>query len=219
MNYISFSLWGEKPIYNIGAIKNAELWKEIYPEWQMVVYYDDTVPISTISSLEEKGVKVINCTGESISGPFWRFFSVDFDDSEFCIFRDTDSRISQREKLAVDEWINSKKTLHVMRDHPAHGIPFGNDKLGILAGMWGIRSKKIPLVKMIENYHKEKKFKYGIDQSFLKIVYSIFDDDKITHDEFFEKKPFPIKRENGRFIGERITEFDQPLTDDYKILI
>jgi hypothetical protein len=33
MKYISFSLWGDKPIYNVGAIKNAELWKNIYPDW------------------------------------------------------------------------------------------------------------------------------------------------------------------------------------------
>lgn len=40
----------------------------------------------------------------------------------------------------------------------------------------------------------------------------------MTHDEFFEKKSFPIKRENYRFVGERIDEFENPLTDDYKML-
>ena len=44
MNYLSFSLWGNNPMYNVGTIRNAELWKEVYPDWQMVVYYDNTVP-------------------------------------------------------------------------------------------------------------------------------------------------------------------------------
>jgi len=30
---ISFSLWGDKPMYTIGAIKNAKLAEEIYPGW------------------------------------------------------------------------------------------------------------------------------------------------------------------------------------------
>ena len=30
-NIISFCLWGDNPIYTIGAIRNAELAQEIYP--------------------------------------------------------------------------------------------------------------------------------------------------------------------------------------------
>jgi hypothetical protein len=52
MKYLSFSLWGDKPIYNVGAIRNAELWKTIYSDWQMVVYYDNTVPKETIDKLK-----------------------------------------------------------------------------------------------------------------------------------------------------------------------
>ena len=30
---ISLSLWGDNPVYTQGAIRNAELAKEIYPDW------------------------------------------------------------------------------------------------------------------------------------------------------------------------------------------
>ena len=30
---IAFSLWGDQPKYTVGAIKNADLAKEIYPDW------------------------------------------------------------------------------------------------------------------------------------------------------------------------------------------
>ena len=219
MNYLSFSLWGNKPIYNIGTIKNAELWKSIYPDWQMVVYYDNSVPKETIEKLNELSVTTIDVTSENIYGMFWRFLAESLPDSEYSVFRDSDSRITLREKLAVDEWINSGKSLHVMRDHPAHGIPYGNNTLGILGGMWGIKSNIIPLKEMIIRYSKDKNLGYGSDQTFLKTIYSIFQNDRCTHDEFFEKKPFPIKREYGRFVGDRIDENDNPVGEDYKLVI
>jgi hypothetical protein len=35
---LSFSLWGDKPIYNIGAIKNAYLAKHFYPDFECWYY-------------------------------------------------------------------------------------------------------------------------------------------------------------------------------------
>jgi len=197
-NYISFSLWGNKPIYNVGAIKNAELWKLIYPDWKMIVYYDSSVPKDTISKLNELDVETIDATSYNLYGEFWRFFAESLPDCEYAIFRDCDSRISIREKMAVDEWIESKKSLHVMRDHPAHRIPYGNNSLGILAGMWGIKSKIIPI---------------------LKSVYHILNNDRCTHDDFFERLPFPTKRVPGEFVGGRIDENDKPVGDDYKFVL
>jgi len=218
MRYLSFSLWGDKPIYNIGAIKNAELWKMVYPEWQMVVYYDKTVPKETILKLNDLGVEtIINET--EIYDSLWRFLISVRDDCEYAVFRDCDSRISIREKMAVDEWIISGKSLHVMRDHPAHGVPFGANGLGILAGMWGIKGKVLPIKEMILEFLNGKKNYYGIDQTFLKSIYLIFKNDKITHDEFFEKYPFPIKREKGIFVGGRIDENDKPVGNDYLALL
>lgn len=219
MKYLSFSLWGDKPIYNVGAIKNAELWKEIYPDWKMVVYYDNTSPKETIVKLNEMGVMTIDMSSEKLYGMFWRFLAVDIDDCEYAIFRDCDSRISLREKLAVDEWINSGKSIHVMRDHPAHRIPFGNDSLGILGGMWGMKSNMVKISDMINKHPLSNSYNYGNDQTFLKEIYLMFENDNCTHDEFFELNPFPIKREYGVFIGGRIDENDNQVGLDYLMVI
>ena len=218
MKYLSFSLWGDQPIYNVGAIKNAELWKEIYSDWQMIVYYDNSVPTETIDKLKSMDVKLVNMSNKNIYGMFWRFFANDLPNSEYAIFRDCDSRLSLREKLAVDEWIASKKTLHVMRDHPYHRIPCGNFELGLLGGMWGIKGKKIKINQLVSIYPNKSLMKYGEDQTFLRVIYNLYKNDKFTHDEFFEKKPFPIHRENQRFIGERINIDETPLTDDFKLV-
>jgi hypothetical protein len=55
MNYLSFSLWGDNPLYNIGAIKNSELINTIYPEWKMVLYYDNTAVSYTHLRAHETG--------------------------------------------------------------------------------------------------------------------------------------------------------------------
>jgi hypothetical protein len=65
----------------------------------------------------------------------WRFEAIDDPEVEVMMSRDTDSRFWLREKLAVDEWLNSDCIFHIMRDHPYHFFP-------ILAGMFG--TKKIP---------------------------------------------------------------------------
>jgi hypothetical protein len=214
MRYISYSLWGDNELYNIGMVKNAEQVPKIYPGWQMIVYHDNSVPTETLNILENLNVKLVNVDGHT-HGMFWRFFASDLVDCEYAIFRDGDSRLSIREKMAVDEWIESGKTIHVMRDHPAHQIPYGNNGLGILGGMWGIKGNTIPMKDSIENFSKNKTMGYGIDQTFLKTIYNVFENDRCTHDDFFEKKPFPIKRENGRFIGERMNVNDEPLNNDY----
>ena len=50
-NYISFSLYGKKEIYNFGAIENVRLCKEIYPGWTPIFYVDRDVPKSILPPL------------------------------------------------------------------------------------------------------------------------------------------------------------------------
>lgn len=218
MKYVSFSLWGEKPIYNIGALRNSQLVKEFYPDWKMVLFHDNTVPKSTIDLLNENSVETLYIQNNSY-GMFWRFFILEKPDCEYAIFRDADSRISNRESLAVHEWLRSGKTLHVMRDHPFHKIPAGTNQPSILGGMWGIKNGKYPVVEMLHKFNGLTQHKYGNDQNFLVNLYETVGNDKFTHDEFFENKPFPIKRENGRFIGERINENDEPVNNDFEYVL
>ena len=83
--------------------------------------------------------------------------------------------------------------------------------------MWGIKGRKFDMETMIENFTENKENFYGIDQTFLKIIYDKFKNDKLEHDDFFQGKPFPSPRDGYRFIGERFDENDNPY-DDWKIL-
>lgn len=215
-NYIAFSLWGDKEIYTTGAIRNAELAAEIYAGWKVIIYYDHTVPTAIVEKLSTLNVILINMTDSGIFGAFWRFTAVNIPDSKYIIFRDTDSRLSMREKLAVEEWMRTDHLIHVMRDHPAHFIPYGADGLSILAGMWGAKSGSIEMAEEIKKFCAGKEDYYGIDQAFLQLIYTKFKNSMSVHDEFFDRINFPSKRVGYRFIGERIDEHELPSGEDWK---
>ena len=56
-----------------------------------------------------------------------KYFQVDL-----YVSRDLDSRLNERELAAVQEWLDSSKEFHFMRDHPQHGTT-------ILGGVWGCK--------------------------------------------------------------------------------
>jgi hypothetical protein len=211
---ISFSLWGDSPIYNVGAIKNAHLAKEIYPDWICRYYLGKSVPFQTVQELMEidnTEIYIMNEIG-NWTGMFWRFYPASDSDVSVMISRDTDSRLNLREKAAVDEWLASGKSFHIMRDHPQHATE-------ILGGMWGVKEDALKdMVKMIGNYVKGDFWQ--VDQNFLKQkIYPIINNDKIVHDEFFEKKPFPTKRETKRFVGQAFNEKDDFLHPEHVEMI
>lgn len=194
---ISYSLWGDNTKYTIGAIRNAELAQSIYPFWISRFYVGKSVPKDIIDNLLAiPNTETIHIDQENNwTSMFWRFFASYDPSIDIVIFRDTDSRLSYREKYAVDEWINSDKTFHIMRDHPYHGYP-------ILGGMWGYKNNhKYNIKALLENFKSSDR--YGTDYEFLgNILYPIIGEDKLVHDEFFEHKPFPKHRQGSEFVGD-----------------
>ena len=78
---ITFSLWGDNPTYNIGAIKNAELAQSFYPEFECWFYiHTESVPNTTIQCLSSyKNTKVILKSGDlnKCKPMAWRFEAID----------------------------------------------------------------------------------------------------------------------------------------------
>jgi hypothetical protein len=192
---ISFSLWGDNQKYTIGAIKNADLALNIYPDWVCRYYVGKSVPINVIEELKnKKNVEVIEMDeyGEWNS-MFWRFLPIADINTEIMISRDCDSRLSLREKYCVDEFINSDKQFHTMLDHPWHN--------GIMGGMWGAKNGILNEMKsLIDAWPKTNQWQ--TDQSFLNnIIASIVSDTIMIHDSIHQRN-FPTKRENYQFVGE-----------------
>lgn len=200
---ISFSLWGDNPKYTIGAIRNAELTPIIYPGWVSRFYCGESVPteiIKTLISLPNTEVVMMDVDGDW-TGMFWRFYACE--DSEIMLSRDTDSRLSLRERLAVDEWLNSDKDFHIMRDHPYHNTE-------ILGGMWGVRNGLLKNIKELINDYTKGNF-WQVDQNFLREkIYPLVVNKSFTHDSYLnytpDSNPFPSERINREFVGDVFNE-------------
>lgn len=198
-------------------LRNIEQAKTIYAGWQVVVYYDGTVPQAILNEIGAAGAIVIKVTS-GIYGMFWRFYAADLPDCEFVVFRDSDSRLSAREKAAVDEWIKSGNAIHLMRDHPYHQDLIDNQGYHMLGGMWGIKGNLVDMTGLISAFAGDKVLAYGSDQFFLDQVFERFKGSVTVHDEFFSNSPFPVKRQGYRFVGERVDVNEQPAGEDWKVI-
>ena len=97
---ICFSLWGDSPKYTVGALKNIQLAKEIFPEWICRFYIGKSVPISIIENIvkfDNTEIIIMNEPGDW-TGMFWRFYAASDQNVYAMISRDTDSRLTYREK-------------------------------------------------------------------------------------------------------------------------
>jgi hypothetical protein len=228
---IVFSLWGDNSIYWTGAVRNIELAKKFYPDWFCRFYVDSNCKKELIETLSGENVEIVLMNSSNYdysnisprfnhSGLFWRFLALSDESVDYVISRDCDSRISKRESDAVNEWLNSDKRFHIMRDHPYHRVP-------ILAGMWGCKREFLSNIKELlnfwENYPHKGVF-HAEDQDFLgQLIYSLVKNECMEHSEFNisygnEIRNFPEKRVDYEFIGDVFDENDNR-NPDYWILI
>jgi len=208
---ISFSVYGEKATYLLGAERNYKEAKVIYPGWTCRFYC--CPKIKNLQSLIDSGAEVF-VVDSKIPPMYWRYFAADEPNASVAIFRDTDSLVNVREKAAVDQWLSGNKILHTMHDNDAgHWSP-------IMGGMCGF---KLPLhfnmIEAINLWAKQRnnyRFSYSDDQSFLsQRLLPIYSNSCIDHhnspsaSKFKNSCPFP-KHEPlsfGMFVGDRISVF------------
>jgi hypothetical protein len=226
MNIISFSLWGNTLKYTIGAIENAKLAKSIYPGWLCYYFIDSKVPqdiIDELLSFDNVVVTIIedDNTINSYNNPinyntqlnhnnhtaaFWRFMSLETD-ADIILIRDTDSRLSIREKILVDEFIISDKNIHIIKDHPGHL------DTKIMAGMWGVKKDTISNIReridVFLNSKQQYGIQYGADQKFLELIYDEYNNQILEHDPFNDDV-FKAPRVGFEFIGQVYDEHNNP---------
>lgn len=202
MKIISYCLWGDNDLYYKGALKNIQLAKMLLPEFGCRFYVSSDFDKNKIKQLSKTSqVIVTNLTG-SPEMMLYRFLPLS--EGATMLSRDTDSRIGLREQLVVNEWLNSDKKLHIIKDHPYHNV-------AMLGGMWGAKNTTLNVHDLIEQFKKTKEFKNAknCDQIFLwKYIYPYFlEEDMMIHDDFFGGIPININRYDDPytfFIGQPI---------------
>ena len=144
---LAYSLWGDSPRYNAGAVENAKLAKWVYPDWTLRVYVDASTPTEATDALRKAGAEVLAAPDWPgwRGGLFWRLIAADEPGFVRWGVRDADSRLIYRERQAIDAWIESGYPLHTIRDHPNHRRPVmlcGFDgRRGAIADMAGLISE------------------------------------------------------------------------------
>ena len=133
MKVFSFSLFGSGEKYWHGMYKNIELIESQFPDWKIYIWIGDGVSEDVILYLNDrKSVKLIPTRQSGLINMSYRFFSIDFEEVEVMCVRDADSRITPRDAACIEDFINSEKLFHIIRDHPNHHHT-------IMGGMWGIK--------------------------------------------------------------------------------
>ena len=207
-------------MYCKGAVENVRLAKIVYPGWtcRFVIPEGDSVlhgrgniedritaiPDSVLIQLEAAGAEIVRCGKSSWNLMLSRFYAIE--DYDVVLIRDADSRLTFREKAAVDDWLTSDKPIHAMRDHPWHGTP-------ILGGMWGLKKGILDDIRQrSEKYlaDNENDF-WQVDQLFLrKEIWPEFFQCIMVHAAYCQMSPgdldFPTARENGQYVGQPFDE-------------
>lgn len=232
---ISYTLFGDNPIYTEGALKNVLIWKDTDFNVDCRVYVGYSVPGYVRHALDMAGAEVIVVDGpEDQTATFWRYGGLNAD-YDYFMFRDCDSRPYERELYAVRDWLKSNRSIHIIRDHPFHGVP-------ILAGLFGVKSDWKDAIRSAlpmyipTDFYKEVNSRisglaehgfvsndfYQVDQWWLRLyVYHICRNKIIAHDEFFgwERKMFkaPLpERVNNEFCGEGFDQDDNPRFPEHR---
>ena len=213
---ISFSLWGDHLKYLVGAIENIKAQKQLFPDWVCRFYCYSHVDLKWINNIYKEGAEIV--LKDEIPnikqmyepgiflGMFWRFEVLKDKDIERFMVRDTDGRLSQREKNCIRDWERSGKEFHIIRDHALHGTK-------IMGGMWGATKEfinKIDYDDLISQFNcLTYKNMYATDQEFLaRMIYPLVKDDVCVHDDwdrYHEKaRKIPHLRTNDEYIGQPV---------------
>ncbi len=193
---IAYSLWGNNPRYINGALRNLILAKDIYPDWQLWLYIDDSVDVQYIEAFETLGAIILKqpqnqSTRQKLC---WRFNVASHPDVGYFMVRDIDSVINVREYHAVQEWLTSTHPFHIMRDWWTH-----TDL--ILAGMWGGIANVLPNINnLLSNFNSGKMDTPHIDQWFLgQVIWPSIKQHSLIHDRcFHQETSIPVPGNNPK---------------------
>jgi len=134
-NVISMSLDGDNIDKLYGALRYSQLVPIVFPRWRLRVYASSAALNDTsshhvlrilVKKLENSGVEVFTVRGLTaarVPSELWAYFVADDSDVDRFVVRNSDTRPSDREAAALDDWLQNNSTvnpLYCIRDHPLH---------------------------------------------------------------------------------------------------
>lgn len=182
---ISFSLYGDDAKYCETAVLNCLAAKQHFPGFICRFHVDDSVPAAILRRLEEQGAEIVWMSARQgeLFPTAWRFLPLDDQTADVVLVRDVDSLLDAREAWCVQEWIESGKPFHIIRDDCCH------TEL-ILAGLFAARAGVLGrieehLARFINAAGDRGTGRYS-DQLFLRErIWPLVRDHAVTHDRIY----------------------------------
>lgn len=125
MKVFTFCLYGTDRNYYDGLLENIQSIKQHYPEYEIFVYKGNCPEDWKLDNLD---INIIYTKRDGAINMLYRYLPLRFAETGFV--RDTDSRITERDRWCIDSFLSSNYTYHIIRDHVWH-------KSKIMGGLFG----------------------------------------------------------------------------------
>ena len=96
-------------------VANILIAEKLFPDWEIYVYYDNSLKENIINFLiKSPNVVAKDMTNHWLSKwdkMMWRNLAIDEDNLDIVCIRDCDGWLSYREKVLLENWISSDKEI------------------------------------------------------------------------------------------------------------
>ena len=209
------SLDGRMDKETFGAVRNVIHSDIISPRWTVRIYLPHSsrnraLPQSLAALLRTHPFQIVYVNSESqkLDPSLWPLLAVEDTTVDYLLVRKPTGRLSDRDAAVVSAWLESRKAVHVIKDHPVHS----EDK--IVAGLWGIKTKHLRRRMPKWGFRKEL-FASSNETDFLRhVLWPKFANQVLCHDSCFSTKnckPFPTRRRDQQYLGQEFDVHDVPI--------
>jgi GR25 family glycosyltransferase involved in LPS biosynthesis len=191
MKVFSFCIYGTQRNYYDGLLENIQIIREYFPDFEIIIYKGTCDPEW---KFEGENIKIIETFKEGLVNTLYRFLPLSEADIGFV--RDSDSRITERDRWCIQKFLDSNKSYHIIRDHYWH-------KSLIMGGMFGWKK---PCSKQIE-IPDSNELVYGFEEIYLsETIYPVIKSDALIHTN------------NHAFVGEHVELISIPQKDQWDFI-
>lgn len=218
---IAMSLYGNDVGQIYGCLRYAQLLPILFPNWRMRVYVSLNETTSKVlkimvKKLENFDVEVVNISGSKLSRlepQLWRYLIMTDLSVQRFIIRDSVTRPTEREFMALDDWrsLLQPEALYCIRDHISHSlIPLSPGMVGGIPKMIKVKLGS-SITKLLMSSQKEEQFLNKI--LWPKFFNSTFCHDSVSCHKWPGSHSYPMLRSGNEFVGRKFDSNDQPVPD------
>jgi len=164
--------------YYLGLRENIRIICEFYPEFRIFIYAGINRNQEFLDSLKSEFSQNLHFINTEKDGPFnmfFRYLPIILEAVELVIIRDADSEVNERDRWAIDDFLNDSNpqySVQVIRDHFFH-------KSRITGGLSAFKLSRLSQIELLPSLKTEfsqilteingnkHEFKYGSDENML----------------------------------------------------